>query len=123
MWITGTAPGWKDPFSSQRFTDRQNGYVLQLHRNSAYTPQLVIDGRKELVGSDSAGAKVAIEEAIQRTKVSVIFLDGKREGNQIYIRIDVESAKPGPEIFAAIGTVGQQKISVTTKIESEGNTK
>ncbi len=94
--------GWKDPFSSQQFTNRQNVYVRQLHLNSAYTPQLVIDGRKELVGNDSAGAKVAIEKAIQRTKIPVILSDGKREGNQIHIQVDIQSAKPGSEIFAAI---------------------
>jgi hypothetical protein len=43
--------GWKDPFATAWSTDRQMGYRGKLGRNYAYTPQMVIDGRHDVVGS------------------------------------------------------------------------
>ncbi|HSC29291.1 MAG TPA: DUF1223 domain-containing protein, partial [Vicinamibacterales bacterium] len=43
--------GWKDPFSSPRFTERQQAYARRFRLDSIYTPQLVIDGRFETIGS------------------------------------------------------------------------
>ena len=44
--------GWKDPFSSKEYTQRQYEYASALQAN-VYTPQLVINGQTELVGSDA----------------------------------------------------------------------
>src|SRR5436189_4423903 len=47
--------GWKDPASLQDATDRQQAYGARWGGDRVYTPQAVIDGREELVGSDEAG--------------------------------------------------------------------
>jgi hypothetical protein len=44
--------GWKDPFSSPAATRRQNRYARLLGRGEIYTPQLVVDGHWQAVGSD-----------------------------------------------------------------------
>lgn len=44
--------GWKDPFSLRLSTDRQYGYAAARSRPSVYTPQVVIDGKDEFVGTD-----------------------------------------------------------------------
>ena len=44
--------GWKDPYSSKEFTKRQYAYASALN-SGVYTPQLVINGRSEMVGSDA----------------------------------------------------------------------
>ena len=44
--------GWPDPFSQAAWTARQNAYAASFRRNSLYTPQIVINGRDECVGSD-----------------------------------------------------------------------
>ncbi len=44
--------GWRDTFSSKKFTNRQYGYSRTLGRENVYTPQAVIDGRGDTVGSD-----------------------------------------------------------------------
>ena len=63
--------GWADPFSSPQFTDRQNDYASAFKNNSVYTPQVVVDGQAEFVGSDEARAKSAIALASRRPKASV----------------------------------------------------
>jgi hypothetical protein len=55
--------GWKDRFSSAAFTNRQQAYESRLNTEGAYTPQLVIDGRAECVGSDATSARRAIVSA------------------------------------------------------------
>jgi hypothetical protein len=55
--------GWKDRFSSAALTNRQQGYGTQFHLESVYTPQMVVDGRAQFVGSDAAAARRAIERA------------------------------------------------------------
>jgi hypothetical protein len=44
--------GWKDPYSLRISTDRQYAYSTVLGRSSVYTPQVVIDGKDEFVGTD-----------------------------------------------------------------------
>jgi hypothetical protein len=64
--------GWRDPFSSPQFTGRQGDYAVRAFRgNGAYTPQVVVDGLVELVGSDYRGAVAAIATAARQPKARV----------------------------------------------------
>jgi hypothetical protein len=55
--------GWRDRFSSPLFTARQQDYGRQFHLESVYTPQLVVNGEKEVLGSDMNAATQAIRSA------------------------------------------------------------
>ena len=63
--------GWADPFSSASYTSRQYGYASAFHLNSVYTPQIIVDGKAQFVGSDGAAARAAIARAAQLPKASV----------------------------------------------------
>lgn len=54
--------GWSDPFSQPAFSQRQEWYRSRIPGSSLYTPQLVIDGKYELVGSN----RTAIENLVQK---------------------------------------------------------
>jgi hypothetical protein len=58
--------GWKDPASLKLATERQQGYGRVFGEDRVYTPQAVIDGRDELVGSDESGLKGAIARAAKQ---------------------------------------------------------
>jgi hypothetical protein len=60
--------GWKDPFGSQQFTVRQQQYGRKFNLDSIYTPQLVIDGREEYVGSDRRAIERALRNAAKKAK-------------------------------------------------------
>src|SRR5205814_7174064 len=47
--------GWKDPFSDRTFSDRQSAYGARI-----YTPQAVVDGRTDVLGSDRNAVVSAI---------------------------------------------------------------
>lgn len=71
--------GWKDRFSAHAFTVRQETYARQFKLSGPYTPQIVVDGAKELVGSNRAQANEAIAESAKNSKASIdVKLDGDR---------------------------------------------
>jgi hypothetical protein len=65
--------GWKDPFSLKMSTDRQYAYSRVFGRSSVYTPQVVIDGKDEFVGTDRRhiGAALAVARTGVPLRVSV----------------------------------------------------
>ena len=54
--------GWEDPFAKKSYTDRQKQYMRALHSRYVYTPQMVIDGGKHVVGSDQMKVELAIRD-------------------------------------------------------------
>jgi hypothetical protein len=63
--------GWRDPFSSEQFTSRQKDYVYAFHLPTPYTPEMVVDGGAEFVGSDRDRALAAIAKAAQVRKATL----------------------------------------------------
>jgi len=63
--------GWADPFSSREWTLRQNVYAGVLGNGNPYTPQMVVDGGIEFVGSRASEAQKAILQAASKTKIPV----------------------------------------------------
>src|SRR5580692_606366 len=63
--------GWTDPFSSPQFRARQNDYAVAFHANNIYTPQMVVNGQTEFVGSDMTRAMHEIGAAAQAATTAV----------------------------------------------------
>ena len=63
--------GWKDPFSSPIYSRRQEAYGRRFRLDSVYTPQVVVDGTSEALGSDARQIQAAIEHSIRADKVQV----------------------------------------------------
>src|SRR5258706_12184838 len=63
--------GWKDPYSSHEYSERQSAYAAQFGLGTIYTPQMIVDGRFEFVGSDERRAREAIQKATKVRKTSV----------------------------------------------------
>src|SRR5207253_8005967 len=55
--------GWKDRFSAEQFTGRQEQYGSALRVEAIYTPQMIVDGRFQFVGSDTKAGRDALERA------------------------------------------------------------
>ncbi|BAU52212.1 DUF1223 domain-containing protein [Mucilaginibacter gotjawali] len=57
--------GWKDAFSSADFSKRQNEYASYLHLRQIYTPQIIVNGKTEFVGSEEGTLRSAIKTNLQ----------------------------------------------------------
>ena len=63
--------GWKDPYSSAFFSARQTAYARHFELQGPYTPEMVVDGSAECVGSDSGLTNRAIEKVREKEKIPV----------------------------------------------------
>jgi hypothetical protein len=81
--------GWSDPFSSAQFSARQTAYSKAL-KSEVYTPQLVIDGSEQLVGSDTGAILAAITRAASRPKLPIKIESVRQDGSKAVVSISVE---------------------------------
>ncbi|MDX6694328.1 MAG: hypothetical protein QOF02_1931 [Blastocatellia bacterium] len=65
--------GWADPYSTAEFSARQSDYSAAFKLDGVYTPQMVVDGQAEFVGSNRERARDAITSAARSPKATVIL--------------------------------------------------
>ncbi len=67
--------GWKDPYSSVAATDRQRRYAALFGTDGVYTPQIVVAGTSQMVGSNRAAVGAALAAAEDRTSPVVLTIE------------------------------------------------
>ena len=75
--------GWHDPFSMDAMTDRQKRYQDRFGLNDVYTPQVVVDGAAQMVGSDERKLTAAVAQAATATKAELTIQDAQWSGNAV----------------------------------------
>lgn len=76
--------GWKDTFARPEFSRRQKGYAEARGDGAVYTPQVVVNGRNHLVGSD----RTAIEAEIAEGAGSLtVIVNAVRDGDRIIVNL------------------------------------
>jgi len=89
--------GWRDPFSSREWSQRQGEYSNVMHRDGVYTPQVVINGSREMVGSNSSQIYRTIEEESKRKPEGSVAI--RRDGGELVVRAN---APRDAEVIVAI---------------------
>ncbi len=67
--------GWQDPYASKSFSERQRGYAQALRNSRIYTPQMIVNGATEFVGSDRKKLRAALEAALAEAPPYTISLE------------------------------------------------
>ena len=75
--------GWRDPYSSHAYSERQSAYATRFRLSSVYTPQMVVDGKFEFVGSDERRAITAAERAAKADKISMSLSGAHLESESV----------------------------------------
>ncbi len=76
--------GWVDPFSLAAATERQQDTKRRLDLDYIYTPQLVVDGWQQAIGSDRAAVRQALAAAAKAPGVPVsLTIEPKANGLRI----------------------------------------
>ncbi|MBL7994168.1 DUF1223 domain-containing protein [bacterium] len=68
--------GWKDDYSKKEYTQRQSRYGETFALQSVYTPQMIVNGSTEFVGSNRSRAETAVKSALSRQAEVRIDLKG-----------------------------------------------
>jgi len=99
--------GWKDPNSSAALTERQSEYERVLGVSGPYTPQLIVDGAKELRINDAHELQAAFQQAAATPKIPVrigtVNIDsGKPAVLRAHVEADAVADKKSAEVFVAV---------------------
>ena len=85
--------GWTDPYSSHFFTERQNAYSDHFKLATVYTPQMVVDGNREFLGSDGRLALQACQKAagVRKIPIRISLIPEGAQQNSDTLRAHVEA--------------------------------
>ncbi len=109
--------GWKDRFSSAAFSQRQAAYARQFKLDSSYTPQMVVDGAFEFVGSNRANANKNIAASAAKPKAAV---DLGLKANKLTANVSGLASHAGATLYLA---VAESKLSTRVRGgENSGST-
>ncbi len=95
--------GWADPFSDAAFSNRQRVYETKIAGGSVYTPQLVINGEKEMVGSQRDAINAYVQKALaenRQVKISITAL--QKNNNNINVKYLVDGLPAGNVLNLAL---------------------
>jgi hypothetical protein len=89
--------GWTDPFSSPRWSERQRAYGRAFRSNRIYTPQLVVNGSSECVGSNEGEVMRRIDQALDSDPAARVTLAVQPgAGDQLQVKVGVRLAPALP---------------------------
>jgi len=111
--------GWQDPFSLDAVTTRQQQYGVHFGLESVYTPQAVVDGDAQVVGSDEAGLRRAIAKAAEAPALDVAIDEAERSGNEVHFKVH-GGAERNATLVAAVAVDSAQ--SSVARGENAGRT-
>jgi hypothetical protein len=104
--------GWKDPYSAQVFTDRQDVYASRLSPEGPYTPQMVVDGRDQFVGGDAAALEHALRDDAQRPHVGLHIISSSLSSNGIDVNFSFSGQVTRPLDVVAVVTDDADRSNV-----------
>jgi hypothetical protein len=106
--------GWTDPFSSPVYTNRQRQYAQQFAIDGIYTPQMVVDGRTQFVGSDYKAAVSAVQSAARVARPTLVL---KREAGAFRIT----TPQPFPvDVAITVALAKEHAVSKVLRGENKG---
>jgi len=114
--------GWRDPYSSAAFSARQSAYSERFGGNTVYTPQMVVDGRYELVGSNEPGALRTVDKAAHTAKSSVALKDATLRDGALTVHVDASALPASADAPAdlLIAVADEQDMSQVSAGENDG---
>ena len=92
--------GWVDPYGHPEATPRQRAYGRTFRRSSIYTPQMVVNGRTEFVGSDQARADRVLKS--QPANPAVIELTAKMSEGSISVSALISNSGKNTHAYLAL---------------------
>ncbi len=112
--------GWTDPFSSAAASDRQNAYASAFHADQVYTPQMVVNGTTQFVGSNKAKADEAIKTDLAESRAHTIKIEVADKDGVVSVKFATDDTDKDAKVIVA--AVQRGLSSKVTKGENGGNT-
>jgi hypothetical protein len=111
--------GWKDNYSSEKYSERQEHYANVFHLNSVYTPQAIVNGAREFVGSDERKMYGVVQEDLHQKFSSYLKLTTKDSDKRINIHFET-NADAGNQLNIAL--IQEHAETKVMRGENQGRT-
>ena len=112
--------GWRDPFSDAAFSQRQSWYSMHWPTR-VFTPQAVVDGVEEALGSDEAAIAALLREAARRPKGRVRIASALNEGG-VGLRIEASGLPPSAGATVRVAIVEDGLETAVARGDNQGRT-
>lgn len=93
--------GWSDPFSLDAMTERQEQYVQRFALDSSYTPQMVVNGTEQFVGSNSRALVAALTNEAKTPPRNLAIAEAKWNDGAAQFSIHAD-AVAGTKLIVAL---------------------
>jgi hypothetical protein len=117
--------GWKDTLASPKFTERQRGYGRSISNGQIYTPQMVVNGSRHVVGSSRGDIDAALVASRGANAAQAFKVDASRVDGGIALQAAAggvsQVVQPASGIIWLLTVRGKQTI-VVKRGENSGNT-
>ena len=110
--------GWTDPFSSVQFSNRQGYYAGFFKHSEIYTPQLIVDGTRELIGSE--GNK-SLTDSAANPKGNVELKIEKEDENTVSLKVKVANLPKISDGDKAVVLLAVTENNLTSSVSSGEN--
>jgi len=114
--------GWRDRFSDRQFTQRQRQYRSWLGAGSLYTPQVVINGTEEFVGSDTEAVSKGLAGARLQGQAAMLTLSARLEQGKAVVDYAYTAAGKGESTELVLALVQKAAQSRVRAGENMGRT-
>ena len=115
--------GWSDPYSSDIYTSRQSSYGKRFGLESVYTPQMVVNGGVEFVGSDrSRLSRAILDQSSQSHPITLRILSTQVEGSMLSLRFSAAGEFPKRSVDITAVLVDDTDRSTVHRGENSGRT-
>jgi hypothetical protein len=114
--------GWRDPYSSPEWSRRQMFYARAVPFPTAYTPQVIVDGKRQMVGSNSGAIATAIEADSQQNRpAGALRVTLARNGGSLNAVIHADVASKS-DIDVMLAIVQDEATTKVANGENRGRT-
>lgn len=111
--------GWKDPFASDKTTERQHLYADSLNQRFVYTPEIVVDGYTHMSGANISAVDSAIKEAKTRERLR-LPVTAKVEGSEL--KVSIPAAEGGKKASVWLFEIDSEHTTPVNRGENSGRT-
>ncbi|MCP2029615.1 hypothetical protein L1276_004809 [Flavobacterium sp. HSC-32F16] len=94
--------GWKDIFSNADFTKRQYDYAKYMEKDPIYTPQVIINGKIDYIGSQETSLRNGIKSALSKPAFTNLSLEATQNANAVAVNYNVEGTSKNSRLLIAV---------------------
>ncbi len=111
--------GWKDAFSDKMYSQRQSHYADKFGEGSVYTPQIIVNGNTQFVGSDESKLSKAIKDNLAATVENTLNISTAKNGDSAVVDYTIAG---NSSLILTVALVQPEATTIVKRGENGGRT-